>query len=184
MLNKRRLKLAKAIYRKYIISGGIVAKKINPATKSSIYERVRHSQLDLALFQRAKQEVQEAMEVEVYPVFLKSHNFLTYTQGICAEEKNHQQELNSHKQELINGEQKTNRHQEVNSYTPETGNDKQEVTNPIQEPESGKKDVKQKMENSKQDVSSFSSKLVQKREWVECGIALANHRRPEQWDAG
>ncbi|MCJ8748296.1 hypothetical protein PDJAM_G00163110 [Pangasius djambal] len=186
VLDKRRLKLAKAIYRKYIIGGGIVAKKIKAVTKSSIRERVRHTQLDSTLFEQAKQEVQEAMEVEAYPIFLKSDVFLAYTREICAEQENHTWELNSHKQEtgnnkkeLINPEQDPNSKQEVHFHTPETGNDKQEINSPIQEAGSCKKELKQKTENDNQEVPRFLPELVENREWVESEKASANHKGPE-----
>lgn len=191
MLDKRRLKLAKAIYRKYIISGGIVTMKIKPVTRSSIGERVRHSQLDSTLFEQAKQEVQEAMEVEAYPIFLKSDVFLTYVREIHSEQENHKCELNSQKQEtgndkkeLINSEQEPNSKPKVNDLTPKTGNDKQEVNSLVQEPGSGKNELKQKMENGKQEVPRFLSKLVEEREWVESEKASANHKKPKRWEAG
>lgn len=162
MLNKRRLKLAKAIYRKYIVTAGTVAKTLKPATKSFIQHRVGHSLLDTELFQQAKQEVQEVMELEVYPSFLKSHIFLKYTQEICTQ--NHTWELNGHKQEtgndqkeLINSEQQANCRHEVNSQ--------------VQEPKRGT-----------DEVPKFFTELTEKREWVESEIA--NHRRPEDWEAG
>lgn len=172
-MNKRRLKLAKAIYRKYIISGGTVAKKIKPVTKSFINERVCRSQLDSALFQQAKQEVQEVMEVEVYPVFLKSHVFLTYTQEICNEWENHQWDLNSHKQETGNDKKEPiNSEQEANSKQ-ETEIDKQEVNSKVQEPKSGKKEVQR-----------FLPELVEKIEWAESEIVPANHKTSEHWESG
>lgn len=187
MLEKRRLKLAKAIYRKYIISDGLVMKKIKPVTKSRIYERVRHAQLDSTLFEQAKQEVQEAMEAEAYPIFLKSNIFLMYAQEICTEQEIHKWELNSHNQETgsdkkepINPQEKPNSKQEVNCLLPETGNDTQELNSLIQEPGSGKKEHKQKMDKSKQDVTRFLPKPVEKREWVESDISSANHNAPEQ----
>ncbi|KAB5523782.1 hypothetical protein PHYPO_G00156390 [Pangasianodon hypophthalmus] len=165
VLDKRRLKLAKAIYRKYIIGGGIVAKKIKAVTKSSIRERVRHTQLDSTLFEQARQEVQEAMEVEAYPIFLKSDVFLTYAREICAEQENHKWELNSRKEEtgndkkeLINPEQEQNSKQEVNFLTPETGNDKQELNSPTQEAGSCKKTLTQKTENDNQEVPRYKLK--------------------------
>lgn len=180
MFDKRRLKLAKAIYRKYIISGGIVAKKIKTVTKSCIHERVRHIQLDSTLFEQAKQEVQEAMEVEAYPIFLKSNIFLTYTREICTEHENHnchKQETGSGNRELINSEQEQNIKEEVNSLTSETGNDKQEITSPKHDPEGDKKE--QKME-----VPWFPPNLSEKREWEESEIATASHKRPEHWEVG
>lgn len=191
MLDKQRLKLAKAIYRKFIIRDGMVAKKIKPVTQSRICERVRHTQLDAALFEQAKQEVQEAMELEVYPIFLKSNVFLTYTREIYTEQENHKWELNCHKQEtgsdqkkLIHSEQEPNSKQEANSLILKIGSDTQEVNGPIQEPGTGKRELQQNIENGKQEVQRPLPKLVEKREWVGSEIASANHKFPEQWEAG
>lgn len=180
MLDKRRLKLAKAIYRKYIISGGIVEKKIKTVTKSHIRERVRHTQLDSTLFEQAKQEVQEAMEVEAYPIFLKSNIFLTYTREICTEPENHnchKQETGSDNKELINSEKEPNSKDEVNSLTLETGNDKQELTSPKQNPKGDTKEQKPEMQR-------FPPNLAEKREWAGSEIGSANHKRPERWEVG
>lgn len=149
-----------------------MAKKIKAATKSCVRERVCHMQLDSTLFEQAKQEVQEAMEAEAYPVFLKSDIFLTYAREICTEAENrnsHKQETGSEKKELINSEQELNNKQELNSLTQETGNDKQEVNSPIQEPESDR------------NVQRFLPKQEEEREWVGSEKASANHKRPERW---
>ncbi|XP_053333432.1 axin-1-like [Clarias gariepinus] len=175
ILDKRRLRLAKAIYRKYITSGGIVAKKIKAATKSWIRERVRCAQLDSALFERARQEVQDAMEVETYPVFLRSDVYLTYAQDVSAEQEGHKweghgqkQETGSNKKEVMDSEQEPDSKQEVNSL--------------IQEPGSGTEELKQKEENV--EVPRFIPEVVEKREWVEPEIVSANHRGSEHWETG
>ncbi|XP_076839025.1 axin-1-like [Brachyhypopomus gauderio] len=77
----RRLKLAKAIYRKYIADrggagGGIVARKIKPATKAFIRGCVCRGQLDSSLFEQAQVEVQALMEEHTYPLFLTSDLYL------------------------------------------------------------------------------------------------------------
>lgn len=66
--------------RKYIAdsSGGIVARKIKPGTKSFIRECVCRAQLDLVLFEQAQVEVQALMEEHAYPLFLKSDVYLAY----------------------------------------------------------------------------------------------------------
>ncbi|TTE81779.1 Axin-1 [Bagarius yarrelli] len=153
VINKRRLKLAKAIYRKYIISNGVVTKRIRAMTKNSLCERICHLELDSALFLQAKQEVQDGMEAEVYPLFLKSYLFLTNAQETCIEQKVQTWELNTHKQE--------------------TGNDQQEMNSSMQEPESGKKELKQKTENKQREVLQFFPEQVE-----------TNHKRPEHWEAG
>lgn len=174
-MDKRRLRLAKAIYRKYITSGGIVAKKIKAATKSWIRERVRCAQLDSALFERARQEVQDAMEVETYPVFLRSDVYLTYAQDVSAEQESHKweghgqkQETGSNKKEVMDSEQEPDSKQEVNSL--------------IQKPGSGTEELKQKEENV--EVPRFIPEVVEKREWVEPEIVSANHRGSEHWETG
>lgn len=89
----RRLKLAKAIYRKYIAdnSSGIVARKIKPATKSFIRECVCRAQvcrvlLDSVLFEQAQVEVQALMEEHTYPLFLKSDVYLAFARRSSADQ--------------------------------------------------------------------------------------------------
>ncbi|XP_012587177.1 PREDICTED: axin-1 [Condylura cristata] len=77
---EKRLKLAKAIYRKYILdSSGIVSRQTKPATKSFIRDCVARQQLDPAMFEQAQMEVQSRMEEDTYPSFLKSDVYLEYT---------------------------------------------------------------------------------------------------------
>ncbi|XP_053550190.1 axin-1 [Bombina bombina] len=76
----KRLKLAKAIYKKYILdNNGIVSRQIKPATKSFIKDCVLKQQIDPAMFDQAQMEIQSMMEDNTYPVFLKSDIYLEYT---------------------------------------------------------------------------------------------------------
>ncbi|XP_062035671.1 axin-1 isoform X3 [Lepus europaeus] len=77
---EKRLKLARAIYRKYILdSTGIVSRHTKPATKSFIKDCVVKQQVDPAMFDQAQTEVQATMEENTYPSFLKSDIYLEYT---------------------------------------------------------------------------------------------------------
>ncbi|XP_051940380.1 axin-1-like isoform X2 [Hippocampus zosterae] len=77
---EKRAKLAKAIYRKYIVDGGgIVSRQIKPATKSFIRDCVGRPNPDLAMFEQAQTEIQATMEENTYPLFLKSDLYLEYT---------------------------------------------------------------------------------------------------------
>ncbi|XP_008066780.1 axin-1-like [Carlito syrichta] len=77
---EKRLKLARAIYRKYILdSGGIVSRQTKPATKSFIKDCIMRQQIDPAMFDQAQTEIQSTMEENTYPSFLKSDIYLEYT---------------------------------------------------------------------------------------------------------
>ncbi|CAL1600804.1 unnamed protein product [Knipowitschia caucasica] len=77
---EKRAKLAKVIYRKYIIDGsGIVSRQIKPATKSFIRDCVGKPHPDPAMFEQAQTEIQAMMEENTYPLFLKSDLYLEYT---------------------------------------------------------------------------------------------------------
>lgn len=77
---EKRLKLAKAIYRKYILDhNGIVSRQTKPATKSFIKDCVMKQQIDPAMFDQAQTEIQGTMEENTYPSFLKSDIYLAYT---------------------------------------------------------------------------------------------------------
>ncbi|XP_056265698.1 axin-1-like [Pseudoliparis swirei] len=76
----KRAKLAKAIYRKYIVDGsGIVSRQIKAATKSFIRDCVGKPHPDPAMFEQAQTEIQGVMEENTYPLFLKSDLYLEYT---------------------------------------------------------------------------------------------------------
>ncbi|KAL0992831.1 hypothetical protein UPYG_G00099100 [Umbra pygmaea] len=77
---EKKLKLAKAIYKKYILdNNGIVSRQIKPATKSFIKDCVVRLHIDPAMFDQAQTEVQTRMEENTYPLFLKSDIYLEYT---------------------------------------------------------------------------------------------------------
>uniref|UniRef100_A0A3B4ALZ3 Axin-1 n=1 Tax=Periophthalmus magnuspinnatus TaxID=409849 RepID=A0A3B4ALZ3_9GOBI len=79
---EKRAKLAKAIYRKYIIDGsGIVSRQIKPATKSFIRDCVGRTGKPLQTqgLELAQTEIQAMMEENTYPLFLKSDLYLEYT---------------------------------------------------------------------------------------------------------
>ncbi|XP_035993305.1 axin-1 isoform X1 [Fundulus heteroclitus] len=76
----KRAKLAKVIYRKYIVDGSsIVSRTIKAATKSFIRDCVGKPHLDPAMFEQAQTEIQAMMEENTYPLFLKSDLYLEYT---------------------------------------------------------------------------------------------------------
>lgn len=78
--DEKKLKLAKAIYKKYILdSNGIVSRQIKPATKSFIKDCVMRLHIDLAMFDQAQTEIQAVIEENTYPLFLKSDIYLEYT---------------------------------------------------------------------------------------------------------
>lgn len=77
---EKKVKLAKAIYKKYILdSNGIVSRQIKPATKSFIKDCVAKLHVDPAMFEQAQTEIQTLMEENSYPLFLKSDVYLEYT---------------------------------------------------------------------------------------------------------
>ncbi|XP_077591026.1 axin-1 [Stigmatopora nigra] len=78
----KRLKLAKAIYKKYILdNNGIVSRQIKPATKSYIKDSVMKLHIDPAMFDQAQTEIQATMEENTYPLFLKSDIYLEHAQA-------------------------------------------------------------------------------------------------------
>lgn len=77
---EKKVKLAKAIYKKYILdNNGIVSRQIKPATKSFIKDCVMKLHIDPAMFDQAQTEIQAMMEENTYPLFLKSDIYLEYT---------------------------------------------------------------------------------------------------------
>ncbi|XP_061606351.1 axin-1 isoform X1 [Phyllopteryx taeniolatus] len=80
--DEKRLKLAKAIYKKYILdNNGIVSRQIKPATKSFIKDCVMKLHIDPAMFDQAQTEIQTTMEENTYPLFLKSDIYLEHVQA-------------------------------------------------------------------------------------------------------
>lgn len=77
---EKQVKLAKAIYKKYILdNNGIVSRQIKPATKSFIKDCLMKLHIDPAMFDQAQTEIQTMMEENTYPLFLKSDIYLEYT---------------------------------------------------------------------------------------------------------
>lgn len=78
----KKVKLAKAIYKKYILdNNGIVSRQIKPATKSFIRDCIVKVHIDPAMFDQAQTEIQTMMEENTYPLFLKSDIYLEYTRA-------------------------------------------------------------------------------------------------------
>ncbi|XP_053706793.1 axin-1 [Synchiropus splendidus] len=78
---EKRVKLAKAIYKKYILDNScIVSRWIKPATKSFIKDCVLKLHIDPAMFDQAQTEIQALIEENTYPMFLKSDIYLEYAQ--------------------------------------------------------------------------------------------------------
>nr|XP_060642668.1 axin-1 isoform X1 [Anolis sagrei ordinatus]XP_060642669.1 axin-1 isoform X1 [Anolis sagrei ordinatus] len=79
---EKRLKLARAIYKKYVLHGaGVVARRVKPATKSFIRDCVLRQLVDPDAFDQAQTEVQAAIEEHSYPLFLKSDIYLEYARS-------------------------------------------------------------------------------------------------------
>ncbi|KAM9745557.1 axin-1 isoform 1-T4 [Menidia menidia] len=77
---EKKVKLAKAIYKKYILDNNrIVSRQIKPATKSFIKDCLMRLHIDPAMFDQAQTEIQTIMEENSYPLFLKSDIYLEYT---------------------------------------------------------------------------------------------------------
>ncbi|KFZ53521.1 Axin-1 [Antrostomus carolinensis] len=74
---EKRLKLAKAIYKKYILDNN--DGQTTPATKSFIKDCVMKLQIDPDMFDQAQTEIQCMIEDNTYPLFLKSDIYLEYT---------------------------------------------------------------------------------------------------------
>ncbi|XP_047213136.1 axin-1-like [Girardinichthys multiradiatus] len=79
---EKKVKLAKAIYKKYIQdNNGIVSRQIKLATKSFIRDCLMRLHIDPAMFDQAQTEIQTRIEENTYPLFLKSDIYLEYTRS-------------------------------------------------------------------------------------------------------
>uniref|UniRef100_H3DMM7 Axin-1 n=1 Tax=Tetraodon nigroviridis TaxID=99883 RepID=H3DMM7_TETNG len=77
---EKKVKLAKAIYKKYILdNSGVVSRQIKPATKSFIKDCIGKLHVDPAMFEQAQTEIQTLMEENSYPLFLTSDVYLEHT---------------------------------------------------------------------------------------------------------
>uniref|UniRef100_A0A674DH91 Axin 2 (conductin, axil) n=1 Tax=Salmo trutta TaxID=8032 RepID=A0A674DH91_SALTR len=75
------LRVAKAIYKRYIDTSSIVAKQLKPATKTFIRDNIKKQQIDSAMFDQAQTEIQTSMEESPYQMFLTSDIYLEYVRS-------------------------------------------------------------------------------------------------------
>ncbi|KAM8845581.1 axin-2 isoform 1-T3 [Spinachia spinachia] len=71
-------RVAKAIYKRYIESDGVVAQQLKPATKTFIRDNIKKQHVDSAMFDQAQTEIQADMEENAYRMFLTSDVYLEY----------------------------------------------------------------------------------------------------------
>ncbi|XP_023666543.1 axin-2-like isoform X1 [Paramormyrops kingsleyae] len=77
------LRVAKAIYKRYIENNSIVAKQLKSATKVYIRDNIKKGQIDSSMFDQAQTEIQATMEENAYQMFLTSDIFLEYVRAGC-----------------------------------------------------------------------------------------------------
>ncbi|KPP60108.1 hypothetical protein Z043_121913 [Scleropages formosus] len=77
------LRVAKAIYKRYIENNSIVAKQLKPATKTYIKDTIKKQQIDSAMFDQAQTEIQSTMEENAYQMFLTSDIYLEFVRTGC-----------------------------------------------------------------------------------------------------
>nr|XP_021516289.1 axin-2 [Meriones unguiculatus] len=75
------LRVAKAIYKRYIENNSIVSKQLKPATKTYIRDGIKKQQIDSVMFDQAQTEIQAVMEENAYQVFLTSDIYLEYVRS-------------------------------------------------------------------------------------------------------
>ncbi|KAL7860222.1 hypothetical protein AOLI_G00165710 [Acnodon oligacanthus] len=81
--DSKTLRVAKAIYKRYVESSGVVAKQLKPATKTFIRDNIKRQQIDSAMFDQAQTEIQTSMEENAYQMFLTSDIYLEYVRSGC-----------------------------------------------------------------------------------------------------
>ncbi|KAM5274272.1 axin-2 isoform 2-T2 [Ctenodactylus gundi] len=72
------LRVAKAIYKRYIENNSIVSMQLKPATKTYIRDGIKKQQIDSIMFDQAQTEIQSVMEENAYQMFLTSDIYLEY----------------------------------------------------------------------------------------------------------
>ncbi|XP_012588423.1 PREDICTED: axin-2 isoform X2 [Condylura cristata] len=72
------LRVAKAIYKRYIENNSIVSRQLKPATKTYIRDGIKKQQIDSIMFDQAQTEIQAVMEENAYQMFLTSDIYLEY----------------------------------------------------------------------------------------------------------
>ncbi|XP_076843035.1 axin-2 [Brachyhypopomus gauderio] len=77
------LRVAKAIYKRYIENTSVVSTQLKPATKTFIRDNVKRQQVDSAMFDQAQTEIQTTMEENAYQMFLTSDMYLEFGRGGC-----------------------------------------------------------------------------------------------------
>ncbi|KAG8505052.1 Axin-2 [Galemys pyrenaicus] len=75
------LRVAKAIYKRYIENNSIVSKQLKPATKTYIRDGIKKQQIDSIMFDQAQTEIQAVMEENAYQMFLTSDIYLEYVRS-------------------------------------------------------------------------------------------------------
>ncbi|XP_023794748.1 axin-2 [Cyanistes caeruleus] len=75
------LRVAKAIYKRYIENNSIVSKQLKPATKTYIRDSIKKQQIDSIMFDQAQTEIQTVMEENAYQMFLTSDIYLEYVRS-------------------------------------------------------------------------------------------------------
>ncbi|XP_060619052.2 axin-2 isoform X1 [Anolis sagrei] len=75
------LRVAKAIYKRYIENNSIVSKQLKPATKTYIRDSIKKQQIDSIMFDQAQTEIQTVMEENAYRMFLTSDIYLEYVRS-------------------------------------------------------------------------------------------------------
>uniref|UniRef100_A0A8C8VGQ2 Axin 2 n=1 Tax=Pelusios castaneus TaxID=367368 RepID=A0A8C8VGQ2_9SAUR len=75
------LRVAKAIYKRYIENNSIVSKQLKPATKTYIRDTIKKQQIDSIMFDQAQTEIQTVMEENAYQMFLTSDIYLEYVRS-------------------------------------------------------------------------------------------------------
>lgn len=75
------LRVAKAIYKRYIENNSVVSKQLRPATKTYIRDGIKKQQIDSVMFDQAQTEIQSVMEGNAYQVFLTSDIYLEYVRS-------------------------------------------------------------------------------------------------------
>ncbi|XP_069849235.1 axin-2 [Dipodomys merriami] len=75
------LRVAKAIYKRYIENNSIVSKQLKPATKTYIRDNIKKQQIDSIMFDQAQTEIQAVMEENAYQMFLTSDIYLEYVRS-------------------------------------------------------------------------------------------------------
>ncbi|XP_028569024.2 axin-2 [Podarcis muralis] len=75
------LRVAKAIYKRYIENNSIVSKQLKPATKTYIRDNIKKQQIDSIMFDQAQTEIQTVMEENAYQMFLTSEIYLEYVRS-------------------------------------------------------------------------------------------------------